>query len=272
MSQPSPDAPEPSTEHPAPRIALRAALGGVLMGLANLVPGVSGGTMLLAAGVYEAFVSAVADVSTLRIRLRPVLVLGTIAGSAALAILLLAGPTKELVVAHRWIMYSLFIGLTLGGVPLVWRMARPVDATVVAGAVTGLIVMILMALGEGSAGSGDHGPFRLVVGGVAGATSQTSEGTKSPSDSPPNGSPANTCCCRFGRTVLYPIAVVIFHFALLEGLHEINQLRFMCFNSFWCNQRLVSFDKQEATFQGQLVGVFDVFNETKPTLWFVINT
>lgn len=176
MSQPSPDAPEPSTEHPAPRIALRAALGGVLMGLANLVPGVSGGTMLLAAGVYEAFVSAVADVSTLRIRLRPVLVLGTIAGSAALAILLLAGPTKELVVAHRWIMYSLFIGLTLGGVPLVWRMARPVDATVVAGAVTGLIVMILMALGEGSAGSGDHGPFRLVVGGVAGASAMVLPG------------------------------------------------------------------------------------------------
>ena len=32
-------------------LVVRAAIGGVLMGLANLVPGISGGTMLLAAGI-----------------------------------------------------------------------------------------------------------------------------------------------------------------------------------------------------------------------------
>ena len=31
-------------------LVVRSTLGGVLMGLANLVPGISGGTMLLAAG------------------------------------------------------------------------------------------------------------------------------------------------------------------------------------------------------------------------------
>ena len=36
------------------------------MGLANLVPGISGGTMLLAAGVYPGFIAAIADVTTLR--------------------------------------------------------------------------------------------------------------------------------------------------------------------------------------------------------------
>ena len=44
--------------------------------------------------------------------------------AAMLAIVLLAGPVKDLVVHHRWIMYSLFIGLTLGGVPLAWLLAR----------------------------------------------------------------------------------------------------------------------------------------------------
>ncbi len=39
---------------------IRGAIGGSLMGLANLVPGISGGTMLLAAGVYPAFISAIA--------------------------------------------------------------------------------------------------------------------------------------------------------------------------------------------------------------------
>ena len=46
--------------HPV-RLALRGAIGGTLMGLANLVPGISGGTMLLAAGVYPAHRAARVD-------------------------------------------------------------------------------------------------------------------------------------------------------------------------------------------------------------------
>ena len=52
------------------------------MGLANLVPGISGGTMLLAAGVYQAFIEAIAEVTTLKLRARPVVLLGTIDASA----------------------------------------------------------------------------------------------------------------------------------------------------------------------------------------------
>ncbi len=44
---------------------IRGGLGGALMGLANLVPGISGGTMLLAAGVYPEFIEAIAVISTL---------------------------------------------------------------------------------------------------------------------------------------------------------------------------------------------------------------
>ena len=95
------------------------------MGLANLVPGISGGTMLLAAGIYPRFIDAVAEVTRFRFRFRSLLVLGCVVVAAGLGILLLAGTLKDLVVDKRWIMYSLFIGLTLGGVPVVWRMARP---------------------------------------------------------------------------------------------------------------------------------------------------
>ena len=38
----------------------RTLLGGVLMGLANLVPGVSGGTMILAVGLYDDFIRSLA--------------------------------------------------------------------------------------------------------------------------------------------------------------------------------------------------------------------
>ncbi|MBW2315835.1 MAG: DUF368 domain-containing protein [Deltaproteobacteria bacterium] len=166
-----------SPDGAATGLGIRPVLGGVLMGLANLVPGVSGGTMLLAAGVYEAFVSSIADLSTFRIRLRPILTLGTIAVSATLAIVLLAGPTKELVVHQRWIMYSLFIGLTLGGVPLVWRMARPATPAVPVGALVGLAVMIAMALSEGNSNAGGEAqPGLLFLAGVAGASAMVLPG------------------------------------------------------------------------------------------------
>jgi putative membrane protein len=152
-----------------PLLAVRGAIGGGLMGLANLVPGVSGGTMLLAAGVYPGFIAAVAELSTLRFRLRSLVLLGAIAGTAAVAILLLAGLLKSLVVEQRWVMYSLFIGLTLGGVPLVWRLARPVTPTVFLAAGGAFAVMVLMQV-TGSAGGGEASTGLLFVAGLAGAS------------------------------------------------------------------------------------------------------
>ena len=49
-------------------VAGRSLFGGVLMGLANLVPGISGGTMLLAAGIYPKFIEAIAEVTRFRFR------------------------------------------------------------------------------------------------------------------------------------------------------------------------------------------------------------
>jgi len=106
-------------------LALRAGIGGVLMGLANLVPGISGGTMLLASGIYPRFIAAIAEVSTLKLKRRSLFTLGAVVVFALAAIVLFAGPMKTLVVEHRWAMFSLFIGLTLGGLPVVWKLAKP---------------------------------------------------------------------------------------------------------------------------------------------------
>jgi putative membrane protein len=138
------------------------------MGLANLVPGISGGTMLLAAGVYPGFIAAIAEITTLRFKPRSVLLLGTIVTTAALGILLLAGTVKMLVVENRWIMYSLFIGLTFGGVPLVWRMARPLDRSLVLGATAAFGLMVAMAVTGGVASeSGERNYLLLFLAGLA---------------------------------------------------------------------------------------------------------
>jgi putative membrane protein len=152
-------------------LALRGAVGGTLMGLANLVPGISGGTMLLAAGVYPGFIGAIAEATTLRFKPRSLLLLGTIVATAALAILLLAGSVRMLVVEHRWMMYSLFIGLTLGGVPLVYRMARPVSPSVVVAAAAAFALMVAMAIGGTGAGThGSRNPLLVFLAGVAGSS------------------------------------------------------------------------------------------------------
>lgn len=150
----------------------RGVLGGLLMGLANLVPGISGGTMLVAAGIYPRFIDAVAEMSTLRLRWPSIVVLASVGGSAVASILLLAGVVKDLVVTQRWIMYSLFIGLTLGGLPVVWRMAKPVDRRVWQGAVAGFLVMVGMVVLQSQGVSGGSGSSfgMLMLAGVAGAS------------------------------------------------------------------------------------------------------
>lgn len=169
MPGPTPEAPEGAL----PRLAARGLIGGVLMGLANLVPGISGGTMLLAAGVYPDFIRGISDVTTLNLNKRSLVVLASVGGAAVLAILLLAGTVKDLVVDHRWAMYSLFIGLTLGGIPIVKGLLGPFDRSAQGGAVAGFVGMAALAWLQmsGAAGTGSNEGFVwMLIAGIAGAS------------------------------------------------------------------------------------------------------
>ena len=153
---------------------VRGVVGGVMMGLANLVPGISGGTMLVATGVYTRFINAIAEVSTFKFRLGSLVTLACVVGSAVAAIVLLAGPVKDLVIDQRWIMYSLFIGLTLGGLPVVWQMAKPGTRSLWVGAACGFLAMAGLAYFQqyagGTGGSEHTGWVMMLVAGGAGAS------------------------------------------------------------------------------------------------------
>jgi putative membrane protein len=165
---------DPAAEPSLSRLLPRGFLGGTLMGLANLVPGISGGTMLLAAGVYPRFIGAIAEITTLRFRRDSLLLLGSVLTAALFAIVALAGPVKDFVVGYRWIAYSLFIGLTLGGVPVVWgliRTPRPVMWSSAAGAFSVMVVVAWwQSQGAGGAGGAEASVGRMFVAGVAGAS------------------------------------------------------------------------------------------------------
>ena len=110
-----------------PLVAIRLALTGAMMGLANLVPGVSGGTIVLVMGYYDEFIGSIADATRRRFTKRNIIFLAILFGAAALSIMLCAGPMGDKLKDHPAMMRSLFIGLTLGGVPLLYGMIKPLD-------------------------------------------------------------------------------------------------------------------------------------------------
>ena len=152
-------------------VCLRLLFGGAMMGLANLVPGISGGTMLVAAGVYRRFIEAVSTLSRLRFDRRSVLVVTVVGVGVVLAVAGFAAIVGEALLRARWAMYALFIGLTLGGVPILLRSVRPASATTGIGAVAGAAAMIALALLQGDDGDGGVASGWMAVGlaGAAGA-------------------------------------------------------------------------------------------------------
>lgn len=125
---------------------VRSAVAGLLMGLANLVPGISGGTMIVVMGLYDEFVAGLADATRLRFTRRNVTFLGIVICFAVLAIATLAGTMSRTVTLHRSAMFSLFIGMTLGGAPLLIKMIGRFSGRALLGLVIGLALMLVIGL------------------------------------------------------------------------------------------------------------------------------
>jgi putative membrane protein len=133
------------------------------MGLANLVPGISGGTMLLASGVYRAFVNAVADITSLRWSMQAFVTLIIIGAGAGAAIVLGAGLIGDLVETSRWGTFSVFLGLTLGGIPLLWSLVRPWKLSSIIGCLVAIVAMAVLALSTSTGTGTDEGQWMMLA-------------------------------------------------------------------------------------------------------------
>lgn len=133
------------------------------MGTADLVPGVSGGTIALVLGIYERLVSSIregssalgsllkGDLTLFKEHLRRVewsLLVPLLAGILT-AVVALASLLDQQLEERPTILAGLFFGLVVGSVIIAWRLLRQPKPShyLVAGAV-GVILFVLLGLGE----------------------------------------------------------------------------------------------------------------------------
>jgi len=140
------------------------ALTGILMGLANLVPGVSGGTMVLVMGFYDEFVSSIADATRLRFSKRNMVFLAILFGVAALSFVSCAGLMQRLIANQHAAMYSLFVGLTLGGAPLMYRLMKPPNTKSRGLVFVGFLMMIGIAATKSESPTAAERPADTIAG------------------------------------------------------------------------------------------------------------
>lgn len=126
------------------------ALKGFILGIANIIPGVSGGTLAITLGIYEELIGTISHIfSNLRKNLAFIIPIGI-------------GAIISVLVMSKLINYSLskfpipttlfFIGLIVGGLPLIARKVKdekPKPGNIVAFILTFSLILILTFLKSG---------------------------------------------------------------------------------------------------------------------------
>lgn len=142
---------------------IRTFVGGFLMGTADLVPGVSGGTIALVLGIYERLVGSIregssalgslfrGDLTVFNEHLRRVewaLLLPLLAGILT-AVVALASLLDQQLEEQPTLLAGLFFGLVVGSVIIAWRLLRrPMPSHYLVAGVVGVVLFVVLGLGE----------------------------------------------------------------------------------------------------------------------------
>ena len=95
---------------------------GMIIGIANIIPGVSGGTLMITLGIYEQIIETISHFfKNIKKNLRFIIPLAI---GMALAILLFSKLIGYSLEKFPFPTTFFFIGLILGGIPLLWRKVK----------------------------------------------------------------------------------------------------------------------------------------------------
>lgn len=95
---------------------------GLVVGGTMLVPGVSGGSMAMILGIYDKLISSIS--SFFKHIKESIFILVTFGAGAALGMILFAKPLLHLIETYQKPMLFFFIGAVIGGIPLIYNMAK----------------------------------------------------------------------------------------------------------------------------------------------------
>ena len=96
-------------------------LKGMLIGVANIIPGVSGGTLMITLGLYEEIIDVISHFfKNFKKNLKFILPIGI---GMVLSILLLSKVISLCLEKYPFPTTFFFIGLIIGGIPLIWKKA-----------------------------------------------------------------------------------------------------------------------------------------------------
>jgi len=91
------------------------------MGIANLIPGVSGGTMALIGGIYDRLISSINAIVALKINREIVFFLITVVSGIAISIFAFSHLINMAIESIPGYTYGCFIGLVTGSIPFVMK-------------------------------------------------------------------------------------------------------------------------------------------------------
>ena len=167
---------------------LRTLAIGIIIGMANVIPGVSGSTIAVVFGIYDTFINAI-TLNIKKLRLNKKFVLPIIAGMAS-GVLIFSKIITVLYEKFPVQTNFFFTGLIIGSIPMLTVLATKTKkgtkiekskiASIIVCALIGIAVMILFSLLESSFGTAQNmaGPLpsfsvklalKIFVAGVLGA-------------------------------------------------------------------------------------------------------
>ena len=95
---------------------------GMIIGIANVIPGVSGGTLMITLGIYEQVINTISHfLKNMKNNSKFIIPLGIGMGLAILLFSKLIGYSLN---KFPFATTFFFIGLILGGIPILWRKVK----------------------------------------------------------------------------------------------------------------------------------------------------
>lgn len=169
----------PHTPRTPTRIVLPQVARGFVMGAADIVPGVSGGTIALVLGIYRQLIAALHTASSAaralltgqprealaNLRAVPWLWLGSLGAGILTVIAVLSGPMEAALRAYPEQLAGLFVGLIAAAVVLCWRqLTGTTPAKLALAAASAVATFVLLGLAPSGTGGSEGAPWWVFFG------------------------------------------------------------------------------------------------------------